>query len=130
MTSYERLPDDLPIPVDDGAADHLVATSAPAVELSATTGEVLGLHAMAGRTVLFGYPRTGIPGAEMPMGWDSIPGARGCTPQNCAIRDAYDEFTALGVRVLGLSTQTTADQLEAAQRLHLPYRCSRTANSC
>ncbi|CAN5444565.1 peroxiredoxin [soil metagenome] len=120
MTS-EHLPDDLPVPVDDGATDHLVGTTVPPVGLTATTGEVLSLDRVSGRTVLFVYPRTGISGQPSPTGWDAIPGARGCTPQNCAIRDAYEHFTALGARVFGLSSQSTADQLEAAQRLHLPY---------
>ena len=51
-----------------------------------------------------------------------IPGARGCTPQACAFRDLYGEMLAAGVtRVLGVSTQDSAYQREAAQRLHLPF---------
>jgi peroxiredoxin len=50
-----------------------------------------------------------------------MPGARGCTPQNCAFRDHYDELQGLGAAVYGLSTQSTAYQLEMATRLHLPY---------
>jgi len=34
-----------------------------------------------------------------------IPGARGCTPQNCAFRDHYAELQSLGATVYGLSTQ-------------------------
>ena len=56
----------------------------------------------------------------VPAGWDAIPGARGCTPQSCAFRDRHREFQALGVGVFGLSTQTTEDQREAAERLQLP----------
>lgn len=33
--------------------------------------------------ILFCYPRTGAPGETVPKEWDDIPGARGCTPQNC-----------------------------------------------
>ena len=33
------LPDDLPVPQDDGAADHLLDAVVPSVELRATTGE-------------------------------------------------------------------------------------------
>jgi peroxiredoxin len=51
-----------------------------------------------------------------------IPGARGCTPQTCAFRDLHKEITVAGVaRVFGVSTQDTAYQREAAERLHLPF---------
>ena len=51
-----------------------------------------------------------------------IPGARGCTPQSCAFRDLHKVLIAAGAaRVLGLSTQDTAYQREAATRLHLPF---------
>ncbi|MGH8743237.1 MAG: peroxiredoxin, partial [Burkholderiales bacterium] len=45
----------------------------------------------------------------------------GCTPQSCAFRDHHQELFRLGACVLGLSTQTTAYQQEAAQRLQLPF---------
>lgn len=57
-----------------------------------------------------------------PDGWDLIPGARGCTPQSCSFRDHFAELKSLGVaHLFGLSTQDTAYQREAAQRLHLPF---------
>ena len=77
---------------------------------------------LAGRTVLYIYPRTGVPGVDLPPGWDDIPGARGCTPQSCGFRDHFAELKALGVsHVFGLSTQDTDYQREAAERLHLPF---------
>jgi peroxiredoxin len=54
-------------------------------------------------------------------GWDETPGARGCTPESCAFRDAHGELEALGVRVAGLSAQTLADQLEFAERNAMPF---------
>jgi peroxiredoxin len=118
------LPDDLPVPDDDGGADHLPGSQLPAVALPATDGSEVTVAELPGRSVVFAYPRTGKPG-EASLGgdeaWDAIPGARGCTPQACAIRDSKARFDALGVRVFGLSTQTTDDQREAAKRLHLPY---------
>ena len=119
-----RLPDGLPVPADDGAADKLPGSRLPGVPLPATDGSDLLLAELSGRTVVFAYPRTGRPGEQSLGGdeaWDAIPGARGCTPQACAIRDSHDRFEALGVRVFGLSTQTAEDQREAAERLHLPY---------
>jgi peroxiredoxin len=120
-----RLPDDLPVPVDDGAADHLPGLAVPPVALPATDGSVVRFDdPEAPRTIVFAYPRTGRPDEDPPGGlaaWNAIPGARGCTPQACAYRDHYAELTGLGVRVFGLATQDTAYQLEAAERLHLPY---------
>jgi len=121
VSSYAELPADLPIPIDDGGADNLIGSAVPRLDLPATSGGILCVHRLPGRTVLFVYPRTGIPGQPLPTGWDAIPGARGCTPQACAIRDTHADFAALDTRVLGLSTQTPADQLEASQRLQLPY---------
>jgi len=119
---YSTVPDDLPRPEDDGACDHLTGLRLPALQLPATTGGTVDLTALpAGHSVIFVYPMTGRPGTALPDGWDAIPGARGCTPQNCAIRDEYRAFVDLGVAVYALSTQPTAYQAEMAERLHLPY---------
>ena len=119
------LPADLPVPVDDGACDHLPGRSMPPVALPATDGSLVRLDApVPGWTVVFAYPRTGEPDAEPPGGlaaWDAIPGARGCTPQACAYRDHHAELVSAGARVFGLSTQDTAYQREMAGRLHLPF---------
>jgi len=122
MVDIFTLPADLPMPEDDGAARHLTGLAMPSLVLEATIGPALDLAALpAGRTVLFAYPMTGRPGVALPEGWDDIPGARGCTPQNCSFRDSYAIFIALGVGVVGLSTQTSDYQREMADRLHLPY---------
>lgn len=115
------LPDDLPVPGDDGACDHLPGMRLPALALVATDGEAVDLAGLPGRTVVYCYPRTGRPEEEPPAGWDAIPGARGCTPQSCAYRDHHAELAALGARVFGLSTQGTGYQREAAARLRLPF---------
>jgi peroxiredoxin len=117
---YE-LPEDLPVPTDDGAADHLPGIQIPSVPLSSTAGETVDLSALSGRTVVYCYPMTGRPGSDLPSGWDEIPGARGCTPQSCSFRDHHAELRTLGARVFGLSTQDTDYQREATQRLHLPF---------
>lgn len=123
MHDPNTLPDDLPVPQDDGAADHLTGLAVPSVALPATDGTMVDLSALRGRTVVYAYPRTGRPGQALPTGWDSIPGARGCTPQSCAFRDHFADLTARGVaNLFGLSTQDTGYQREAAERLHLPFR--------
>jgi peroxiredoxin len=116
------LPTDLLVPEDDGGARHLAGVKLPGVKLPATSGPPVNLSSLKGRTVLYIYPRTGVPGVDAPPGWDDIPGARGCTPQSCGFRDHFEDLKALGVaQVYGLSTQNTAYQREAAERLHLPF---------
>lgn len=118
------LPPDLPVPEDDGAARHLPGTALPDVALPATTGGEIALSAVAGWSVVFAYPRTGRPGEELPggeEGWNSIPGARGCTPELCGVRDDHGALESLGARVFGLSTQDTDYQREVAERLGLTY---------
>jgi peroxiredoxin len=115
------LPPDLPVPVDDGLARHLPGLAVAAIALPATTGELVDLSTLAGRTVVYCYPRTGRPDQDPPAGWDLIPGARGCTPQSCAFRDQHRAFAGLGARVFGLSTQDVEYQREAVARLHLPF---------
>ena len=115
------LPYNLPIPTDDGTADHLPGTHLPPIPLASTGGETVDLSALAGRTVVYCYPMTGRPDRSLPAGWDEIPGARGCTPQSCSFRDHHAELQALGTRVFGLSTQDTEYQREAAARLRLAF---------
>jgi peroxiredoxin len=115
------IPEDLPVPEDDGAADHLLDAVVPAIALKATTGETVRLDQPGQRTILFCYPRTGRPDEELPPGWNAIPGARGCTPEACGFRDAHEQFADLGVRVLALSTQEPNYQREMAERLQLPF---------
>jgi len=110
------------VPQDDGGARHLPGMKLPDLALPATSGGAVNLARLAGRTVLYLYPRTGVPGVDLPPGWNDIPGARGCTPQSCGFRDHFAELKGLGVsHLFGLSTQDTDYQREAAERLHLPF---------
>ena len=121
-TDFSSLPADLPVPVDDGAADHLPGSSVSHVVLPSTLGGELDLaQAASERLVVYVYPRTGTPGEPSPEGWDDIPGARGCTPQSCAFRDAQQDLARHGATLVGISAQTPAEQAEFAQREHIPY---------
>jgi peroxiredoxin len=111
------LPPDLPVPEDDGAADHLVGRELPDLVLESSAGP-LNLRDF---DVIYVYPRSGKPGVDLLPGWNETPGARGCTPQSCAFRDLHGELSALGVRVAGLSAQSLADQEEFAERNHMPF---------
>ena len=108
------LPPGLPVPEDDGGADHLVGLELPELVLESSQGPV----DVRDFTVLYVYPRSGRPGVPLLPGWDETPGARGCTPQSCAFRDLYPD---LGVPVAGLSAQTLEDQHEFAERNHMPF---------
>jgi peroxiredoxin len=116
------LPDDLPVPEDDGAADHLRGARLPSVPLPATDRSTVDIAGLLGRTVVYAYPRTGELGSgPLTDDWDSIPGARGCTPESCGFRDHHAELAALGARVVGLSTQDTDYQRRAVDNLSLPF---------
>ena len=120
-----QLPVDLPVPVDDGTARHLIGAALPPVALPSTGGGLVRLdNAATPLAVVYCYPRTGRPGAIALVGtasWNAIPGARGCTPQSCAYRDHHTELHQLGAVVYGLSTQSTDYQREAVSRLRLPF---------
>jgi peroxiredoxin len=115
------LPEGLPRPEDDGAADHLPGLRLPDLALPSTSGGEVRLSGFDARTVLYVYPMTGRPDVALPPGWDQIPGARGCTAEACAFRDQHADLRAAGAAVYGLSSQPADEQREAAVRLHLPF---------
>ena len=115
------LPPNLPVPENDGAADHLMGAMLPQLTLDSTRGPVSLRTLAQALLVLYVYPRTGTPGVPSLEGWDAIPGARGCTPQSLGFRDAYSRFRELGAEVAGLSAQSLDDQVEFARRNDIPY---------
>ncbi len=116
------LPADLPVPVDDGACDHLQGMRMPSVSLRSTKGRYVNVAEVSGRQVVFFfYPETGRPGDLISKAWNEIPGARGCTPQSCAFRDHYGQFKELDFEVFGVSAQSFDEQSEFASRVNLPY---------
>lgn len=122
--NIDVLPTNLPRPMDDGKTDHLVGVPIPQVELKSTEGISVNLkNEFQDPTVLFIYPRAGSPlepntNTEL---WDTIPGARGCTPQSCGFRDLAEEFRKIGYKVYGLSIQSPIVQKEFVQRNHIPF---------
>ncbi|GAA4402137.1 redoxin family protein [Tsukamurella soli] len=123
MPDFTSLPADLPVPADDGAADHLPGTPLPPLVLRATDGSTITLDELGpGRTVIYLYPLTGRPGIDLPEGWDAIPGARGCSTEACDFRDHYRDLVDAGAtQVFGCSSQDVDYQREVVERLHLPF---------
>ncbi len=93
----------------------------PPLSLAATDGPEVCLATLAGRSILLVYPWTGRPGRPNPPDWDLIPGAHGSTPELEGFRDRAQAFAQAGVRLLGLSRQTTDYQRELVLRLKLPF---------
>jgi peroxiredoxin len=117
------LPPNLPVPEDDGAADHLPGWELPSLSLPVAGGGQFDLRGTdaSGTLVAFVYPGTGKPGKALPLGWDDIPGARGCTPQSCSFRDRHGAFTRLDATVVGISAMDPAEQAAFATREDIPY---------
>lgn len=122
MRDLNTLPDNLPIPLDDGACDHLKNLLLPEIELETTAGRFVNIKELTKKpTIIFFYPRTGEADKPTPADWDLIPGARGCTPQSCGFRDLNQEFIKLGFQVFGLSSQNSDYQKEFVSRNHIPF---------
>lgn len=120
--NLNQLPPNLPVPQDDGGARHLPGMVMPNVELVSTSNHRINLSKLtAPRTVVYFYPMTGRPDRPSPVGWDDIPGARGCTPETCGFRDLHKELAKLGADVYGVSVQSTDYQKEMVKRLNVPF---------
>lgn len=120
-SDYLTLPPNLPVPQDDGAADHLPGTAVPPMVLDSSQGPVDLGDLCSVRAVLYIYPHTGTPGEPLVDGWDAFPGARGCTPESCGFRDHAAELAAVGARVAGLSGQPLEEQIAFAERNRMPF---------
>lgn len=123
MADYTILPEGLPVPEDDGAADHLPGALMPSLELPTSDGRAVRLAELGpGRTVVYLYPLTGRPGVDLPEGWDAIPGARGCSTEACDFHDHFAQLREAGAeRVYGMSSQDPGYQAEVVDRLRLPF---------
>lgn len=121
IKDLHQLPADLPVPLDDGACDHLPGLRLPRMSLPSTQGGTVDPGSARGTQVLYCFPMLGRPDGPPLVGWNEIPGARGCTPQTCAFRDQHAELRALSANVFGVSAQPFAEQCAAHKRLDLPF---------
>lgn len=109
-------------PEEDGACNHLLNSTIPDISLPTQDGNLLKLNRSdTFFLVIFCYPMTGHPDRPLPENWNLIPGARGCTSQNCSFRDNYDNLIKANALPIGVSTQSVSDIKEMSIRLHIPY---------
>ncbi len=84
-----------------------VGDPAPDFSLPDATGNLVTLSDLRGKTVvLYFYPRDNTPG---------------CTKEACAFRDAYSEFDAKGIVVLGVSTDDAKSHEKFITKYSLPF---------
>jgi predicted ATPase/DNA-binding SARP family transcriptional activator/peroxiredoxin len=113
--------DSVPVPVDDGACDHLVGLPIPALVLDSTHGLLDLAELAADRLVLYVQPGTTGPGQSTLPGLSEIPGGLGCTPQALAFRDHAADLAALGAHVAGLSVLTPESLLAFSEPNRIPF---------
>jgi hypothetical protein len=61
MNGFHDLPEGLPVPEDDGAADHLPGAATPPLTLPTSGGDPVDLARPARGTLVYVYPATGVP---------------------------------------------------------------------
>jgi|TARA_B110000116_G_C16787101_1_gene561538 peroxiredoxin len=117
-----KLPTNLSKLEQDGACNHLLNAIIPEISLPTQDDNMLKLNRSdTFRLVVFCYPMTGRPDQSLPKNWDMIPGARGCTSQNCSFRDNYDNLIKANALPIGVTTQSIIDIKEMTNRLIIPY---------
>ncbi len=109
---YTKLPDNLPQPDNDEASDHLLGMKIPSIILSSTKGQVDLSKINAQHIVLYFFPMMSVPEKSLPSGWDDIPGARGCTPQNITINEHIKDLKKYDAEIYGISTQSIDELTE------------------
>ena len=82
-------------------------TPAPDFQIPDQNGETVSISSFRGqKVVLYFYPRDNTPG---------------CSREAAAYRDALPEFEALGVKVFGLSKDSSASHKRFADKYELPF---------
>jgi len=109
-----KLPTNLPQPKDDGLCNHLLGMTIPSMILQSSTGDSLDVSKIKIKfTILYFFPMMAVPGKNIPsLGWDDIPGARGCTPQSITINQHKDDLLKYDAKPIGVSTQSIDELIE------------------
>lgn len=102
--------------------NKLLNTSLPSISLPNQSGNLLQLNRNdTFRLVIYFYSLTGNPNEKLPKNWESIPGAEGCTLENCLFRDNYENLIQLNALPIGISTQSIEYIKEMTSRLGIKY---------
>ena len=84
-----------------------IGNKAPLFTLCDKDGNEISLSTFLGKkVVLYFYPRDNTPG---------------CTRQACAFADAYNDFKAKNVEVIGISKDSVASHVKFAEKYSLPF---------
>lgn len=86
-----------------------VGAAAPAVSSVTETGAAIALADVCAKqpyTLVYFYPKADTPG---------------CTAQGCSLRDAFEDLTAHGVAVIGVSADKPAAQKAFKEKYNLPF---------
>lgn len=107
---FAKLPQDLPVPKNDGKASHLLGREIPNLILPSTQNSFFDLTAIEKKYgILYFFPMMNMPEKDLPSGWNDIPGARGCTPQNISVSNHVIELEKHDAIPIGISSQPIAD---------------------
>lgn len=85
-----------------------IGDSGPELQTQTQDGEILNLDPAfyEGLVLFFFYPKADTPG---------------CTRQACSLRDAYPQLLSAGVKIFGVSFDSSREQQDFAQKYELPY---------
>lgn len=85
-----------------------VGADAPKVQTADQHGKPvdLGKELATGISLVYFYPKADTPG---------------CTKQACNLRDAFEEVSRAGIRVFGVSADTSEEQLAFADKYQIPF---------
>tara|TARA_B100000575_G_scaffold244444_1_gene208603 strand:- start:3178 stop:3726 length:549 start_codon:yes stop_codon:yes gene_type:complete len=102
--------------------NNLINKSMPSISLPNQEGNLLQLKRNDSfRLIIYFYSLTGNPKKKLPKNWNIIPGAKGCTLENCCFRDNYEKFIQMNALPIGISTQTIDEIKEMTNRLGIQY---------
>ena len=109
------------MPEDDGAADHLLGQMLPQLTLESSQGPV-SLRALSmNRLVLYIYPRTGAPDSPPARTGTPFPARAAARRSRAPSATTPPSSTSSERAVAGLSAQPLDEQVEFAERNHIPY---------
>ena len=117
---FTKLPKNLPRPTKDGSTRHLLGKQIPDIILDSTKDSLFDFSSIKQKyAILYFFPKMIMPGKSPPSGWNDVPGARGCTPQNISFSENNSILEKYDAMSIGISSQSIQDlkQLSATRKL-------------